>query len=711
MTTASDSGRSWKLLIILGAIVAGVGGFFVITTRSVLDPDRFGANIAASLSDDRVAQYVASQLTDAIISQRPNLLAVRPVLLGSVQSIVRSTPFRGIVARSARTTHRFFFEQAGSRIVLSLPDVGAVVRGALSQASPELAAKIPPGLEAKLATGRAENAITGFIRLWQFGDRLLLLSWVLFYGGLVMIVGGIAAAADRQRALALAGISLVVVGVAYLSVVPASRLVMYAALHDNELAGFVHGMVRFFLGRLQLGALVVGIPGLLVLAAGTATLDRFDPATVARGGIALLTSPPERRSRKVLWVLSVLLLGTITLIWPIEMLRAVMFLLALGLMQAALRELFLMIRGRAAELQPAGARVNGSGWLAITVPAVVILGIAGVGAKLVSRGRAVDPAMSGVPTTCNGSARLCDRSVDKVIFPGAHNAMSNASISDWMFPHHPSAIPRMLEDGVRMLALDLHFGIPTGGRVKTDLDSEVGGLGKIEEALGTEGVAAAMRIRNRLVGGDDGQRGVYFCHGFCELGAYEAGPTLVQVRDFLAANPGEVLILVLEDYLPLAMTDSLFKVTGLFDFVYTGLVRPWPTLGQLVAANQRVIVFIESGQSGVEWLHGTVGEIQETPYTFRKQEDFSCRPNRGGTEGSLFLINHWIETTPAPRASNAAIVNAYDFLLRRARACQRERRHVPNIISVDFYSIGDLVRVANTLNGIDSTDAPSVARR
>lgn len=712
MASAPGSGRSaWKLLIVLGAIVAGVGGFFVITTRSVLDPDRFGANIAASLSDDRVAQYVASQLTDAIISQRPNLLAVRPVLLGSVQSIVRSTAFRAIVARSARTTHRFFFEQAGSRIVLSLPDVGAVVRGALSQASPELAAKIPPGLEAKLATDKAEQAITGFIRLWQFGDRLLVLSWVLFYGGLAIVVAGIAAAADRQRALALAGIALVIVGVAYLAVVPASRLVMHAALQDNQLAGFVSGMVRFFLRRLQAGALVVGVPGLLLLAAGTATLDRFEPATLARRGIALLTTPPERRSRKILWVVSVLVLGTIGLVWPIELLRVTMFLVALGLMQAALRELFLMVRGRAAELQPAGARVSGGGWLAIAVPAVVVLGIGGVGAKLVSRGREVNPAVSGVPATCNGSARLCDRSVDKVVFPGAHNAMSNASISDWMFPHHPYAIPRMLDDGVRMLALDLHFGIPTGGRVKTDLDSEVNHNGMIEEALGTEGVAAAMRIRNRLVGGEDGRRGVYFCHGFCELGAYDAGPTLVQVRDFLAANPGEVLILVLEDYLPVEVTDSLFKATGLIDFVYTGPVRPWPTLGQMVATNQRVIVFIESGQSGVEWMHGTVGEIQETPYTFRKPEDFSCRPNRGGTDGSLFLINHWIETTPAPRASNAALVNAYDFLLRRARACQRERRHLPNIISVDFYSVGDLVRVANTLNGIDSTEAPRVARR
>jgi hypothetical protein len=712
MTTAPGGGRSaWKLLIVLGAIVAGVGGFFVITTRSVLDPDRFGANVAASLGEDRVAEYVANQLTDAIISQRPNLLAVRPVLLSSVQSIVRSTPFRAIVARSARTTHRFFFEQAGSRIVLSLPDVGAVIRGALSQASPELAAKIPPGLEAKLATGKAEKAITGFIRLWQFGDRLLVLSWVLVYGGLLMIVGGIALAPDRQHALAHAGIALVVVAVAYLAVVPASRLVIYAALQDNQLAGFVHGVVKFFLWRLQPGALLVGVPGLLFMAAGTATLDRFDPATVARRGMTLLITPPQRPGQKVLWAFALLLLGTVALLWPVELLRGVMLLVALGLMQLALRELFLMIRGSAAELRPGGARVSARGWLAIAIPAVVILGIGGLGARLLARGGEIDPVASGVPSTCNGSARLCDRSVDKVVFAGAHNSMSNASISGWMFPHHPYAIARMLDDGVRMLALDLHLGIPTGGRVKTDIDNEVGGRGKIEEALGPEGVAAAMRIRNRLVGGEDGQQGVYFCHGFCELGAYEAAPTLVQIREFLAANPGEVLILVLEDYLPVNMTDSLFKATGLFDYVYTGSVRAWPTLGQLVASNQRLIVFIESGQSGVGWLHGTVGEIQETPYSFHKLEDFSCRPNRGGTQGSLFLINHWIETTPAPRASNAEIVNAYDFLLRRARACQRERRHIPNIISVDFYSVGDLVRVANTLNGIDSTVVLSAGGR
>jgi hypothetical protein len=112
----------------------------------------------------------------------------------------------------------------------------------------------------------------------------------------------------------------------------------------------------------------------------------------------------------------------------------------------------------------------------------------------------------------------------------------------------------------------------------------------------------------------------------------------------------------------------------------------------------------------VSWLHPAFVSIQETPYTFHKPEDFSCRPNRGGTSGSLFQINHWIETTPAPQPTNAEIVNAYDLLLRRARECQRVRKHLPNVIAVDFYDIGDVVRVARTLNGQDSTGAVARAR-
>jgi hypothetical protein len=78
----------------------------------------------------------------------------------------------------------------------------------------------------------------------------------------------------------------------------------------------------------------------------------------------------------------------------------------------------------------------------------------------------------------------------------------------------------------------------------------------------------------------------------------------------------------------------------------------------------------------------------------------SCTPNRGGTAGSLFLMNNWIDTTPNPKPSNAAIVNAYDALLSRARQCQKERGRRPNLLAVDFYRTGELLRVARALNGV-----------
>jgi hypothetical protein len=68
----------------------------------------------------------------------------------------------------------------------------------------------------------------------------------------------------------------------------------------------------------------------------------------------------------------------------------------------------------------------------------------------------------------------------------------------------------------------------------------------------------------------------------------------------------------------------------------------------------------------------------------------------------MFLVNHWIETTPAPRPSNAEVVNRYDFLLDRARRCSEERGKIVNVLAVDFYGSGDLVKVVETLNGVTS---------
>ena len=103
----------------------------------------------------------------------------------------------------------------------------------------------------------------------------------------------------------------------------------------------------------------------------------------------------------------------------------------------------------------------------------------------------------------------------------------------------------------------------------------------------------------------------------------------------------------------------------------------WPTLRELIARDERVVTLLESGRPGVPWLLPAFAVLQETPFTFPTARDtLSCAPNRGGTSGTLLQLNHWVETTPAPRPSNAAVVNALAVLLERpAVRLAAARRH------------------------------------
>lgn len=370
-----------------------------------------------------------------------------------------------------------------------------------------------------------------------------------------------------------------------------------------------------------------------------------------------------------------------------------------GLMLAygGIRELFTLLEQWVASVPALETVARRRGWSAPALASLLLVAAAGP-VWVLLRNPTTEVVAPTVVTTCNGSPMLCDRRVDQVTFPAAHNAQSNVDSPDWMFPHHQAGIQTMLRDGIRAFAIDIHHGFSGGARIKTDL----AGLSaaKLTEAVGEEAAQIAERIRNTLVGADEGKRDLYFCHGFCELGAYDPRPSLRAMREFMIANPDEVVILIIEDYVTAEDLGRLFEEAGLTDLVFRGPVpAQWPTLRELITSNQRLIVFTERGTPGVPWPLPTLGQIQETPYTFKTPADFSCRPNRGGTTGALFLINHWLETTPSPKPSNAAIANAHDVLLGRARECLRERQKLPNILMVDFYRTGHLVAVVAELNG------------
>ncbi len=224
---------------------------------------------------------------------------------------------------------------------------------------------------------------------------------------------------------------------------------------------------------------------------------------------------------------------------------------------------------------------------------------------------------------------------------------------------------------------------------------------KMTAVIGADGYNAAMRIRDRLIGVNESTHGLYFCHGFCELGAYPVKPALNEVRDFAVAHPDEVSFWSSRiTSLPPTWRPPSRKPDWRASSLPKSPVHRGLRFATFIESGRRILVFTESGRPASEWLRPAFETFRETPYTFHTAEEFSCRANRGGNGGSLFQLNHWIDSTPTPKPSNAAIANAYPFLLARAQKCAAERHHLPNLIAVDFYRTGDLLAVVNKLNGV-----------
>ena len=89
---------------------------------------------------------------------------------------------------------------------------------------------------------------------------------------------------------------------------------------------------------------------------------------------------------------------------------------------------------------------------------VVLAAALGGGAFLVFRAPPTPPETAGVVSVCNGSEKLCDRRVDQVVFPAAHNAMSNAD-QHWVAPNQSHPIAQQLLRDVGDLPRRLPIGL------------------------------------------------------------------------------------------------------------------------------------------------------------------------------------------------------------------------------------------------------------
>jgi hypothetical protein len=304
--------------------------------------------------------------------------------------------------------------------------------------------------------------------------------------------------------------------------------------------------------------------------------------------------------------------------------------------------------------------------------------------------------------SCEGSPALCARTLDRVVLAGTHNSFAASEQPGWYFASQRRGIQKQLQDGIRALLVDVHYGVrdPATGRVRTDLRAEGSDRNKVARQVPPVALKVADRVAGRVgVGKLAGSPQLYLCHTLCELGADPLAKELEVIRRFLQRHPGEVLVVIVEDYVPPEAIAAAFADAGLDPFVATlhdG--QRLPTLGELVRSDRRLLVFAEVKGGSPAWYMPAFTFIQDTPLGAVSPTQLSCSRYRGAPNTSLMLINHWIPPFPPNPQLNAAIGRKV-FLRERVRRCMRERHTDGAIVAVDFYERTSVVAVARELNG------------
>ena len=130
--------------------------------------------------------------------------------------------------------------------------------------------------------------------------------------------------------------------------------------------------------------------------------------------------------------------------------------------------------------------------------------------------------------------------------------------------------------------------------------------------------------------------------------------------------------------------------------------EPWPTLGEMIDANRRLVVLTDDSHGTPRAIRapGTTTSGRASPSrrtSPTRASDFSCADNRGDPGNDLFILNHFL-TRNVGAPVFAEQVNPDPVLDRRALDCWVFQGRIPNFVTVDFYEIGSVLSVVDALN-------------
>ncbi|KAK3340904.1 PLC-like phosphodiesterase [Neurospora tetraspora] len=297
-------------------------------------------------------------------------------------------------------------------------------------------------------------------------------------------------------------------------------------------------------------------------------------------------------------------------------------------------------------------------------------------------------------SACNNSPLLCDRAYNNVTYMGAHDSsfLRDASTGNSLAGNQYFNATVALDAGIRLLQ------------------------GQVHDANGT----------------------LHLCHTSCTL--LDAGPLedwLAKVKFWMDNNPNEVVTILLVNSDNKLVSDyaAVFEGSGISIYGYqpsdgSTASTTWPTLGNMITSNKRLVTFIASIDYSptYPYLLNEFDHVFETPYNVLSLSGFNCtldRPSGQGSAGNAIsagmmpLMNHFADSlimqgVQIPDETDIDITNSADTtttgnLGLHADTCVKQWGTKPVFILVDFFDHGPAIDTADRLNGITATGRKSVS--
>ncbi|WP_420114178.1 hypothetical protein [Pseudactinotalea sp.] len=691
-----------RALVIVGVVALTAGILGGVVHREVVDGNRFAHHVDAIRTDPDVARQLGLVVTERVLDQQPELVALRPLIESAAEAIVASPSLGPVVEATVRPLHRAIVSGGDDQVVLRLADVGALLVAAIRALDPDAHAAIPSNLDVTLAAIGSQELTADVI---SAAHTVTVLSWLLPLLGLACLTG-VALWRARQRGTgggrvvvgqlrrALVAVVFVLVGMLLLGTIAVGRL-QTDSLSGALLTALWHELD----GGLVRPMLVLGVAAVVLAVMDRPTMT-LDPRT---WGVALASTDRPSGLSSPARALALLAGGLVLVVQPTAVVTVVAVAAGVVLIVVAVRDLLLWLLAWLRDSAPdLVSRVRPVGRAVVPMAvAAVVLTVLVVGAW--PRESELAMAAADGDDRCNGHVELCERPYDQVAFPATHNSMSAADAPGWYLAEQPTGVMGQLDDGIRVFLIDSWPGqtTPQPGIVANSAASRAAAVAQADAAFGSSIVEAAKRLRESLSLTPQGEVTPYLCHALCELGATEWTPLMQEVRVWMEAHPREVITFFIQDEVSPADTAKVFEQAGLMPFIHEQApVEPWPTLAEMIDAGERLVVLHEhTVDPAVPWILDGAQWVQDTPYTFHAADEFTCDLLRGPADAPLFLVNHWL-SNQATRIADAEVVNSYPVLSERLERC-RDERQMPNFVAVDNYDRGDVLSAVDAINGLD----------